>query len=540
MKVGLIVDCGTVTRWQADALSALPGDEEVILYNCLNSRPTRKRLRHAFYYALNLVSLRTRLTARTRIPSTLNITGRHDFDSEYDDRGWQSLPQSLLDRMAVDMPGLIIKFGMGLLRVPPALACPILSFHHGDPREYRGRPAGFYELDEGKGTVGQVVQILSDRLDGGEIVAFAETKAHAHSWRRTMAEAYRASPLLLPAAVHNVLTATRLPIAPDGRRYRLPSTRIVVRFLFNRAGAWLKRLTYGLLFEKAWEVAEAPLPSGPIADLPHSSTWSTIERPQEHRFLADPFYHPRGGVLVEALRTSTGLGEILHVAPDGRHVLLSGKGHYSYPCTAAIDGSCYLLPEVSEWSPPLLFRFNGTDYEPLGELKVPGRARLIDPTLYASEGTVYLFANLASEGSGVLRLWLSDSAEGEFTEHSRSPIRISPAGSRMGGAVIEHDGLRIRVGQDFRGQYGDGIILYRIEKLSRDVYRETEAGALRFTHCRGPHTLNLGEKTILFDFYRDRFSIGAGFRRLRSALLRRADRIGRGPNTPRETRNSAR
>ncbi len=90
---------------------------------------------------------------------------------------------------------------MGLLRVPSGLACPILSYHHGDPREYRGRPAGFYELMNGKTAVGQVVQVLSETLDAGEVVAFAETKAHAHSWQRTMAEAYRASPLLLAAAV---------------------------------------------------------------------------------------------------------------------------------------------------------------------------------------------------------------------------------------------------------------------------------------------------------------------------------------------------
>ena len=71
----------------------------------------------------------------------------------------------------------IVKFGLGLLRVPDrtVLPIPILSFHHGDPGAYRGRPAGFWELIEGASFVGQVVQILRNRLDAGRVVAFAGT-----------------------------------------------------------------------------------------------------------------------------------------------------------------------------------------------------------------------------------------------------------------------------------------------------------------------------------------------------------------------------
>ena len=96
----------------------------------------------------------------------------------------------------------VTKFGMGLLRVPPdaEFSIPIISFHHGDLRKFRGRPAGFYELLNGEPVVGQVVQRLTNRLDAGEVLAFAETKARPHSYRATMEDAYRTSPLLLPQA----------------------------------------------------------------------------------------------------------------------------------------------------------------------------------------------------------------------------------------------------------------------------------------------------------------------------------------------------
>jgi len=92
---------------------------------------------------------------------------------------------------------------MGLLRVPPAerIGCQILSYHHGDPRRFRGRPAGFYELLSGESQIGQVVQILSNALDAGKVVAYAETKAYPHSYRNTLIEAFRRSPLLLRTAV---------------------------------------------------------------------------------------------------------------------------------------------------------------------------------------------------------------------------------------------------------------------------------------------------------------------------------------------------
>jgi len=78
----------------------------------------------------------------------------------------------------------------------------------------------------------------------------------------------------------------------------------------------------------------------------------------------------------------------------------------------------------------------------------------------------------------------------------------------------------IRVGQDYSGAYGDGVILFEIERLKPTDYREHEIGSLRFDDVRGPHTINLRDGHILFDFYRDRVSPVAGLRRLRNRLAR--------------------
>ena len=447
-----------------------------------------------------------------------------DFEAEQDG-AWQRLPQHVLDFLAQRRPDAAIKFGMGLLRVPEELECRILSYHHGDPRRFRGRPAGFYELLGDVPMVGQIVQIISNRLDAGAVVAFAETRVRPHSYRSTMAEAYATSPLLLKSALANCLSGKVLPIEPAGTNYRLPSNPTVLRFAANLLWRKVARLFYGAFFHKAWEVASAEVgmvePIRLIDAIGEPKRWQVVPRPHKYQFLADPFPHPDAGVLVEALRRSDGQGEIVHFNGESGRTLCSGAGHFSYPATIKVDDCWYMVPEVSEWTEPRLYRLTGDDCEFVDVLKVRGAPRLVDATVYAADDAVYLFANDASEGSDVLRLWSADSLFSPFTEHPQSPIRISPTGGRMAGALLQSGDLLYRMGQDCARGYGRRILLFEVTALSRSTYEETVAGELSFASVNGPHTLNVRNGTAYFDFYRDRFALFAGLGRLRAAAAKR-------------------
>jgi hypothetical protein len=523
MKIGIIVDKLQVARWQMQALSRIAGEHEFIVYNCVDGRAAPRQARHALYYLLNLFAVRNRQTRRMPLTG-IAIAGRADFQAEQDG-GWQRLPASLLETIADDRPAIILKFGMGLLRVPdPAqLAVPILSYHHGDPAHFRGRPAGFHEMDQGRPIMGQVVQILSNRLDSGAVVAFAETKVHPHSYRATLEEAYRHSPLILPRAMRNALAGDTLARSPSGRNYRLPGNARIVLFWLRMAARAIRRLGYGAFYEKEWEVAVTPaaaetLVEPSVTDPLPASSWSVARKPAGYRFIADPFFHPDGdGLLVEALSRATNKGEILLLTTDRASALTEPGRHCSYPAVVAEGGRFYLLPEVSEWSSQTAYRLDGAQIDQGTELDVPGCPRLLDPTPFRTEDGLFLFANDAAEGSSVLRLWFADSLSGPFVEHADSPVRISPAGSRMAGAIVAANGARFRIGQDFSRQYGDGIVLFRIEALSRAEYRETRVRSFRFGSVRGPHTVNFQDGRAVFDFYRNRFAPGAGLRRLRQS-----------------------
>lgn len=524
LQVGVLVDRHKLARWQAQALRTLADGADLRVYSCRNSRPASRRLGHGAYYLLNLLAIRNRLTRRESWPADVVPVAMYEFEAEWDG-GWQKLPFELIEQFRRDRIDVIVKFGMGLLRIPPAteLSVPILSYHHGDPGRSRGRPAGFYEMIAGEPVMGQVVQRLSDRLDAGEIVAFAETKIASHSYRSTLVEAYRHSPLILRQAIENSLEGRSWTPAQWGKNYRLPSNGLVLKFLVKQWQQAIERLLYGFFKEKRWNLATSAIDDGASLDtvvrtLSQRANWQSVRTPKSYRFLADPFFHPDGGLLVEGLNARTCRGEILHVR-DGVVRRLSGRGgHYSYPATHFDGGQWHIVPEVSEWSSAMSFALRENCLADPTELRIPGRSALLDPTPFSHDGIVYLFANLIDQGQSVLRLWSAETLGDEFVEHPSSPIRISPHGSRMAGSILRNGETLIRVGQDLRREYGDGLSFFRIAQIDRHRYREEHIRDFRFYHCKGPHTLNIDRGCAAFDFYDERFTVLAGIRRLKERL----------------------
>jgi hypothetical protein len=339
-------------------------------------------------------------------------------------------------------------------------------------------------------------------------------------------DAYRASPLILGPAIKAAASGKVLPPRTLGPNYRLPGNSTVLRFCARLAKARSKRILYGALWEKRWQVstaaAEAEMLKEHSTSLPPTKEWQTLACPSGYTFIADPFFAPKGdAILVEALHGRSGKGELfrLHANGTGRS-LTRGDVHFSYPAAVQQAGSHYIVPETVNWSGPLAYRWEGADWPEPEPLLIDGAPRLLDPTFLRHDGSLYLFGNRHDEGSGVLRLWrsVSGSLFDRFEEHPASPVRISPAGSRMAGQIVTVGDRLLRLGQDDSGDYGDGLMVFAIEEIDADRYRETLTRTIRFEDVRGPHTLNFRDGTAVFDWYRDRFSLLAGIRRLRGRI----------------------
>lgn len=526
----LITDGLTVHEWQRRALETLPAEDRITIFACTNTRLKRQWARHFLYYALNMVTVRNALTRQVPFD---DIGGRlvsvTQFESEWDGN-WQRLPADIATAIAESGANAVLKFGMGLMRVPQGVTMPILSYHHGDPDHYRGRPAGFWEMANGAPLMGQMVQSISNKLDAGEVLAFAETRVIRHSWRKTLMESFRHSPLLLNIALANALAGRKIAKARDGKNYRLPSNAMVTKHIIRTGWIAAKRIAYGLFSEKYWRVATVDAGNDALAlatsqrAFPAHAEWDNLATPAGYSFLADPFFAPDGSLLVEALSAKNGLGALLHIGNGVPAKVSQRPGHHSYPSVVEQDGQHFCVPEIADWSAPLAYPIeNAGDNLRLGEphaIDIPDPSGLTDPTFIRWNGRLWLFANRKAEGSNILRLWSAESLFGRFTEHPQSPIRISPNGGRMAGNVLLTGGKLYRLGQNFETDYGDGISVFKIERLDCQAYAERVIGGLRFAEAKGPHSFNLSPdgKKIVFDWYSDRYTPMAGIRRLRSRL----------------------
>lgn len=525
MRIAVIVDKGALQRFARDTLDAVEGIGEVAVFSCSNTRLPKRWLLHGAYYALNLLSIRNPFSAYVPVGSgKKQISKTIEFASDYDG-AWQRLPPNIIAALNSGRFDLILKFGMGLLRVPPEdqLNVPILSYHHGDPDKYRGRPAGFWEIADGAPVMGQMVQAIGNRLDAGRVLAYAETKVMPWSYRATLMASYRHSPLIINEAIRNLRSDKALDKPCEGRNCRLPSNSQVIAFSIRMAARFLGRLAYGAFVEKAWKVSTAPLSADALPGLlrsehfPRPEEWTNVPIARRYLFYADPFFtSDPPGILVEALRRSSGIGEIVFIDSESHRRVSSGMGHMSYPSVARIAGREVVVPETGRWSSPLHCVLESDRLKPLNTLRIQDQPKVIDPTLVEHERRVYLFGNIAHLGTNALYLWWSETLDGTFIPHPLSPIRVSPLGSRMGGALVEPDGMLIRLGQDYSAGYGDGLIAFAVETLTPNAYLEREIGRIALADRKGPHTLNVREGELVFDWYVDRISPLAAVRRLRS------------------------
>ncbi|MFA9427630.1 formyltransferase family protein [Natronorubrum sp. A-ect3] len=82
------------------------------------------------------------------------------------------LPAAAIERIESAELDLLFRRGFGIIKgdVLSAPSHGVLSYHHGNIREYRGRSPGVWEFANDERTAGVTLQRLTSTLDGGEIV----------------------------------------------------------------------------------------------------------------------------------------------------------------------------------------------------------------------------------------------------------------------------------------------------------------------------------------------------------------------------------
>lgn len=510
LKAALIVDNLSLTEWQKDALEYASDQLEVrLVLNCINTVSKRDYIRNFAYFVLHIFAL-TRATRRR--PS--NIPGAEivSFELSYDQDGkWQSIPLNVARKVKSENIKVIIKFGMSLLRIDDQTSeFDILSFHHGDPELYRGRPAGFYELYKDERRIGVVVQKISNNLDAGVILARGYSKIFHHSYKRTAESFYSMSSYLLRAALVNYLQDTPIELQEIGRNYRLPNNSTVIKFLLKLLRRKVFRLVYGAFYERRWNLVKYDLDTLKTVSQLSVGAGEVANVCSEYLFYADPFFSKLGDrVFCEALNSRRGLGEIVELNSKDLSFVRSirrGTNHYSYPFTFGEMDKEYILPEVASHSAPYLFSEPFEDYVRVS-LDGLENVRILDGTLLKNDNIYYLFGGQKTSASHCLFLYFSQDLRGPYNTHPQNPIVIDPTSARMGGRILHCGGKLYRFGQNNSYNYGDGLTIWEITTLSKEQYAERYVRSISFDDAHGPHTIDVSGQTTILDYYVERFSL---------------------------------
>lgn len=510
-RIGLLVDSPKIALWQHMALSLAQDVAEVqVVIVCENSTVHRRHIKNFAYFLLNLFSIRNRQSVRVPWRDIVADNCVVVPFSCTDVGAWQVINPGIAEALEPHDLDLVVRFGMNLIRNPEILPAKfgLLSFHHGDPRAFRGRPAGFYELLNDAESIGTVVQELSGSIDSGRIRAFGQFRLTRHSYRRTLEHVFAQSSSLLRSAILNCRQDKILELGPHGPLNRLPSNATVVKFSMIMLGRKLQRLLFGLFLRREWRIAWTTLTENVE---PHGhlvlKSFDQVRTPSGITFVADPFLLNEMTFICEAMPKNSSQG-ILMINDKNNWSELEFSfrkdlGHVSYPFVVEFNDKTYLLPEMAQCGPQTLWEMNSAHQvigiQPLADL---ANHRLIDPVLLLWEGRWWLFAGLQGSELDHLHLWSSTSLEGPFVSHPKNPVVVDPARARNAGGFVMFQGQIHRLSQNNCREYGDGITVCRVTSLDQDSYEEEPDLTITVEGFRGPHTLNKRGEKAIFDYYR--------------------------------------
>jgi len=389
-------------------------------------------------------------------------------------KNYEQLTTEDIDKIKQHQPDFILRFGFGILKgnILNIARWGVWSYHHADEQEFRGGPAGYWEIVKKKNIQGVILQQLTEKLDAGKIIlkrhyqvlhdsyAANVTKIHLHSTDM---------PAQALTMIHHglMIPETWTPVKTKAPVYHYPTNFQFIQFVFKMVFNKIKASYTRIFKQENWMVISKK--EGKV---------NYLSPKEDHEYYADPFILPttKGNLIIaEHYSYKTRKGNIVVIKPGmNQYKTVIEKGtHLSYPFVFFENGKTYIIPEESDTGNVYLYEWIDDKQEV--QLKTTLiNLPLIDPSLLKHNGVYYLFGGIKGDcPNEKLHLYFSNQLEGPYTSHPLNPVKCNPQGSRMGGAFIQEDEKVLRVGQYSVNHYGQKLMFFKINKLSETEYEET-------------------------------------------------------------------
>jgi hypothetical protein len=424
------------------------------------------------------------------------------------------IPEDELASINVYQLDVLFRFGFRIIRggILSAARYGVWSFHHDDNLEYRGGPPLFWEIYEQNPVSGTILQILTDSLDGGNVIYRGHSSTNMASLYRSRNPIYwktaeYAMRRLRDLDTHGMEYIQSLPTyseqIPYTRGiYRTPNASKMARFLghlFYRS--IVARISSRLRgSEPQWFLAIRKRTPAHSFDDP--SGYKVIPTPRD-RFYADPFLFERDGrtfLFFEDLRYSEGRALIscAELGPDGTLgpivEVLRRPYHLSYPYLFEENGEVYMIPETKENRTVELYRANSFPHEWTLESVLLSDIYAVDATIQKLDGRYSMFVGISNgrySNCDELALYFADSLKGPWTPHPANPVVSDVRRARPAGALFHDQGRLIRPSQDCAKAYGYALVFSEVVTLTETAYEERPIARLEPGWRKG----NLGTHT---------------------------------------------
>lgn len=186
--------------------------------------------------------------------------------------------------------------------------------------------------------------------------------------------------------------------------------------------------------------------------------------------------------------------------------------HLSYPFVVHFDGAWYCIPESARARGVDLYAWDPAEASWKLVRRLIDNIGILDATLFRYHDIWYLFGTTCGgvDAYDKLRIWWSESIEGQWRLHARNPAKVDLRSARSAGPFFQLDGRWYRPAQDCTTGYGSAVTINRLDVLTPSEFEETTVSRVQpdpnGPYPDGLHTLAVYGDKVLIDGKRVHFS----------------------------------
>lgn len=538
LKFGILCNCLTLQQWQANAINHLlqdPHFELALIVINDNSVTKESYFKKVFSSTLLFRQYETRfLKIAAKQPSNMvpAFKGIETLKVKTINKGKYSQYFEISDVEKIESKELdfIIRFGFGILKgdILNASKHGIWSYHHGDEKEFRGGPPGFWEIFRGKPTTACILQRLTPTLDGGIVLKKGVFKTTNHSYSYHLDTIFTNTAIWLKQVGLDILYNDKVvnKVLPSKEKLpinKAPTNGVLIIFflllLKNKIKFW-----YISLFQvEIWSVGILQNTKKDLfSKQPLQAKW--LEDTKKLSYRADPFVttiNNRQVIFFERYNYSNHKGHIAGIPVEGdsnKEVeVLNTSSHYSYPFIFRDKDQVLCLPEGYMEKTASLYSIE-SKLELVQPKPLLKDIEAIDSSLLFHNNKYWLFCTINKQlHNAQLYIFYSDSLDDEFKPHLLNPVKTDISSARPAGSFFEFEGSIIRSSQNCSETYGGSLMLNKIFKLTETDYKEElvkEIKPFDKQFNKGLHHISIDNDTIVVDSKKYIYSLIQAIKRL--------------------------